>query len=282
MSDEQTTGGIRRFGRRDRKRSLDTRGPLFPPDEIAEDSGEAGESGTDEAPAIELVEPPPVPMPQVAVSPAVVPTTKKKAAPIQGKQVAANLFTLLFLVATIGLVVVIGMITANPYTPLNPFPPFTPLPIVITATFLPPTETPIGTAIPTATFTPVAVDQSGTTQTSFTFILVGEQPIYTPNANDKACNWSSIAGTVTDGNGAALDGYRVHISGNGLDETVFSGAALTFGAGGFELFLNGTPQVQTYSVELLDPQSRPLSTVYTVTTRDKCDQNVVVLQFKPQ
>ena len=33
MSDEQETGGVRRFGRRDRKRSLDPREPLFPPDE---------------------------------------------------------------------------------------------------------------------------------------------------------------------------------------------------------------------------------------------------------
>jgi len=117
---------------------------------------------------------------------------------------------------------------------------------------------------------------------AFSFKLAHEQPVYAPNANEKGCNWSSIAGTVTDKQGAALDGYRIRVTGNNLNETVFSGAALTFGAGGFELFLNGTPQAQTYTVQLLDPQSKPLSTVYSVATKESCDQNVAVLQFVPQ
>ena len=72
------------------------------------------------------------------------------------------------------------------------------------------------------------------------------------------------------------------MTGTNLNETVFSGAALTFGAGGFELFLNGTPQAQTYSVQLLDPQSKPLSPAYSVATKETCDQNVAILQFIPQ
>lgn len=180
------------------------------------------------------------------------------------------------------MIALIGIITANPNTPLNPFPPFTPLPIVITATFLPPTETPLGTAAPTATFTPLALDAGSSGQSNFSFALANPQPIYAPNANEKGCNWSSIAGTVTDATGTALDGYRVRITGNGLDETVFSGATLTFGAGGFELFLTGAPQSQTYTVQLLDPQSKPLSTAYNVTTQASCDQNVAVLQFIQQ
>jgi hypothetical protein len=280
MSDEQETGGVRRFGRRDRKRSLDPRGPLFPPDEPIEESSPTADEPEPSAVEVSVPEPtepiaPPKVQRPVSASTSVAPASR-------GKSVMANVLTVLFLLATVGMIGLIAIITANPNTPLNPFPPFTPLPIVITATFLPPTETPIGTAAPTATFTPLAIDAGNTTPAAFSFALANEQPVYALNANDKGCNWSSIAGTVTDGKGTALDGYRVHVTGNGVDETVFSGATQTFGAGGFELFLNGTPQAQTYTVQLSDPQSHPLSPPYSVATKASCDQNVVVLQFVQQ
>jgi hypothetical protein len=284
MSDEQDTGGVRRFGRRDRKRSLDLRGPLFPPDEPIEETNpivDEPEPSVVEALTSEPTAPPTtakVQTPVVRPAPAQ-PTVRTSSG---GKQVMANLLTVVFLLGTIGMIGLIAIITMNPNTPLNPFPPFTPPPIVITATFLPPTNTPPGTVAPTATFTPLPVDSGNAALTQFNFALASEQPVYAPNANDKGCNWSSIAGTVTDGKGTALDGYRVRIKGNGVDETVFSGATLTFGAGGFELFLNGTPQAQTYTVQLSDPQSHPLSAEYTVTTKASCDQNVAVLQFVQQ
>jgi len=290
MSDDQTTGGVRRFGRRDRKRSLDPRGPLFPPEDLTEETNLPAEPGEAEPPAeadaFELPEPPleDLPVPQVQA-----PESKPRAAakpvqtaPLQAKHVMANLLTVLFLLGTVGMAALVVMIAQNPYTPLNPFPPFTPLPVVITATFLPATPLPTGTIAPTATFTPLAVDTSGTLQAVFSFKLAHEQPVYSPNANEKGCNWSSIAGTVTDSQGGALDRYRIHVTGNNLNETVFSGAALTFGEGGFELFLNGTPQAQTYTVQLLDPQSKPLSPAYSVATKESCDQNVAVLQFIQQ
>ena len=285
MSDEQETGGVRRFGRRDRKRSLDPRGPLFPPDEPSGETEPPAESS--EPPADEAPEPEPIAPPAAAKvqTPSARPTPKpSRVVPpsSRGKSVMANLLTILFLLGTIGMIGLVGIITANPNTPLNPFPPFTPLPIVITATFLPPTEVPQGTAAPTATFTPLAIDAGNTTTDTFSFALTNQQPVYAPNANDKGCNWSSIAGTVTDAKGTALDGYRVRVRGNGIDETVFSGATLTFGAGGFELFLNGTPQAQTYTVQLSDPQSHPLSAEYSVATQASCDQNVAVLQFVQQ
>ncbi len=289
MSDEQTSGGIRRFGRKDRKKSLDPRGPLFPPeeltsepplvDEIREAEVETPvEESTGEPPAEVIAEP----ITKAPLPPKKAPTARPVRTPPTGKQILANLLTIVFLLGTVGVGALIVTIAQNPYTPLNPFPPFTPLPIVITATFLPPTALPTGTIEPTATFTPVAVEVGGTPQTSFSFILAHEQPVYAPNANEKGCNWSSIAGTVTDKQGQALDGYRVRVSGNGINETVFSGAAITFGSGGFELFLNGTPQAQTYTVQLLDPNSQPLSPPYSVTTQASCDQNVAVLQFIQQ
>jgi hypothetical protein len=285
MSDEQDAGGVRRFGRKDRKRSLDPRGPLFPPDEpIAETNSAADEpeSPEVEAPTDEPAAPPPTANDQSPIVRPAPPQRPVRTEPSGGKQIVANLLTVVFLLGTIGLIGLVAIITSNPNTPLNPFPPFTPPPIVITATFLPPTETPEGTAAPTATFTPVALEAASAAPAQFRFALASEQPVYAPNANDKGCNWSSIAGTVTDGKGTALDGYRVHVKGNGVDETVFSGATLTFGAGGFELFLNGTPQAQSYTVQLSDPQNRPLSAEYTVATKASCDQNVAVLQFIQQ
>jgi hypothetical protein len=182
----------------------------------------------------------------------------------------------------VGAIGLFAAITVNPYSPLNPFPPFTPIPLVITATFLPATSTPAPTAAPTATFTPLPLDAVNADVSTFAFRLVNEGAIYAPNANDQGCNWSSIAGTVTEANSAALNGYRIHISGNGLDETVFSGAALTFGQGGFELFLNGTPQEKIYTVQLENQQGIAASPVYSITTRSACDQNVAILNFVSQ
>ncbi len=286
MSDDQTTGGVRRFGRRDRKRSLDSRGSLFPPEDLPPDIEQAEDDSESapilEADTVEVAEP----TPAVIATPKVQPPKSKpsaaKSSQQQPKHVMANLLTIVFMLGTIGLGALVIMIAQDPYTPLNPFPPFTPLPIVITATFMPPTATPPGTVEPTATFTPLAVEANSSLNADFSFKLAHEQPVYAPNANEKGCNWSSIAGTVTDSQGGALDGYRIKVTGNNLNETVFSGAALTFGAGGFELFLNGTPQAQTYSVQLLDPQSKALSPIYNVATKESCDQNVAVLQFIPQ
>lgn len=61
------------------------------------------------------------------------------------------LFFLLLTLAAVGWTVVVYL---NPSSELNPLPPVPPPPIVITATFLPPTNTPLPTAGPTSTFTP--------------------------------------------------------------------------------------------------------------------------------
>ena len=284
MSDEQTSGGIRRFGRKDRKKSLDPRGPLFPPEELTPKPAPADEiqEAEVEAPDEEITDEPSTAVIAEPITDAPKPATRPVKHVSYERHILANLLTIVFLLGTIGMGALVVTIAQNPYTPLNPFPPFTPIPIVITATFLPPTALPTGTIEPTATFTPVVVETGGTPQAGYSFILAHEQPVYAPNANEKGCNWSSIAGTVTDKQGRALDGYRVRVSGNGINETVFSGAAITFGAGGFELFLNGTPQAQTYTVQLLDPNSQPLSPPYSVTTQASCDQNVAVLQFTQQ
>lgn len=294
MSEGKESGGVRRFGRKDRKRSLERRAPLFPVDddlEIEQATAPAepvvSETKHPEAVAIpseddDLDEP-------LLTEDEPLHTPKQKAKGTTPALQAVgrggclpNLLAMLFLLATVGAIAVFAAITINPYSPLNPFPPFTPIPLVITATFLPPTAIPAPTSLPTATFTPLPPDVVNADVSTFAFRLANEGAIFAPNANDQGCNWSSIAGTVTQANGTALNGYRIHIIADGLDETVFSGSALTFGQGGFELFLNGTPQETTYTVQLENEQGIAASPTYTITTQSGCDQNVAVLNFVGQ
>jgi hypothetical protein len=250
MSDEQPN--VRRLGRKDRKKAIQAEGALFPPD----------------TPETEPDEPPPASS-SPALSTLPQPARKTRGACLP------NLVALLFLLATIAVGAYYALIAANPYTQLNPFPPFTPLPRIITATFLPPTPTLTPLPAPTATFTPLPVEALGPVE----FALANQAPIYIPNANNQGCNWSSIAGTVTDVNGRALDSYQVHVIGSGLDEVVYSGSSLTYGPGGFELPLGGVAQERQYIVQLLTPQGAPASPEYSITTRATCDQNVALLSF---
>lgn len=286
MSEQDEKTSVRRLGRKDRKRRLDPRGPLFPPEEMIPPSAPVEipvEPEPDSAPPEEKappVQPVPERFPPLDFDTQEKPAAAPQPAPIRRRSTCLpNLITLIFAVATIVVIAVFAVIAANPYTPLNPFPPFTPLPIIVTATFLPPTDAPPPTAGPTPTFTPIPLDTQGQPLPNYTFTLSNNAPVYIPNANDQACNWSSIAGSVTDASGSALNGYGIHITGDGVDSVVFSGAALTFGPGGFELFLNGTPQEKTYSVQLLSPQGVVLSDTYSISTQSNCDQNVAILTF---
>jgi hypothetical protein len=280
MSEQDDSTNVRRLGRKDRKRRLDTRGPLFPPEPPAPPPPPAVE----EPPEPPVIEEKPVPA-AGRFPPLDFATDEDSAepapAPVKGRSTCLpNAVAALFLLATVVIIAIYGVITLNPYTALNPFPPFTPLPEIITATFLPPSATPLPTAGPTPTFTPIPLGVFGAQSGGFSFALTSSQPVYIANANNQGCNWSSIAGTVTDANGAALDGYGVHVTGEGVDAVVFSGAALTFGSGGFELFLNGAPHDNTYSVQLLSPQGTVVSDVYKVATKSTCDQNVAIVTFK--
>jgi hypothetical protein len=304
--DDKPTG-FRRVSRKDRKRKLETRGPLFPPEpeaapadedapefappELRAESAAPEKVVPTETPASDLqFQRPTARPPKVDTAERFPPlahetekTDTKGNVPAEvvvrpRSSFLPNLIAVLFAIASVVLIIVFGLIYVNPYTPLNPFPPFTPIPILITATFLPPTATLSPTPGPTLTFTPLPVEAI-VTDSPFPFIAANEGAVYIPNANDQGCNWSSIAGTVTDINGVTLDGYGIRVRGDSLDETVFTGATQTFGPGGFELFLNGTPAEATYTVQLLSPQGAPLSQEIIVNTRATCEENVAVISF---
>jgi hypothetical protein len=265
MSDDQ--GSVRRLRRKDRKKTINAGGPLFPAEEETVSEPTLPEAEEADLPAMPDIEP----MPPVMTRPETAPQPARRGC----GGCLPNLFTLLFFVATTGVLAYYALVATNPYTPLNPFPPFTPLPVIITATFLPPTETLTPKPGPTATFTPLAL----ATEAPIEFVLANNAPIYIPNANEKGCNWSSIAGTVTDARGQAVDSYQVRITGSGVNEVVYSGSSLTYGPGGFELPLNGVPQEQQYLAQLLTPEGEPVSPEYSITTRAACDQNVALLSF---
>lgn len=275
--DDDSPGLIRRVSRRDRKRKLETRAPLFPP----EDDDPAGQEPAPPPPAAPPAERFP-PLPERP--PKRRPASERAPArpPRSGRACLPNLVALFFLAATLVAIAVFGIIWVDPYTPLNPFPPFTPLPIFVTTTPLPesapppapPTATP---AAPTATFTPLAVVSPA--PGAYPFRLDPAGIVYAPNGNGQGCAWSSIAGAVTGADGAPLAGYGVRVTGAGRTDTVFSGSAGTFGAGGYELFLNSAPLEMAYTVQLLDPQGTPASEAYPVVTLAACESNVAIVNF---
>ncbi len=221
-----------------------------------------------------------------------------------GRDGGRNLITLLFLLLTIGALGYFAVIWQNPYSTLNPLAPPTPLPLVITATltatptlepsatFTPmPTLTPseVPSEAPTLTFTPIFLEGFSTPQgtppgtedtTHYRFSLQRGRVLYLTNPDARGgCQWSSIAGSVMNYDGTALNGYGVHVVGEGVDQTVATGSAPGFGPGGFEVPLGNAARDAQYIAQLVDPQGNPASPVYTVETNSDCNFNIAALRF---
>lgn len=216
-----------------------------------------------------------------------------------------NLVTLVMLLLTCSLVVYIGLIWQNPYSTLNPLAPPTLLPRIVTATLtvtptLTPTETRTPsrtptpsetfTPAPTATFTAVFIEGFSTPfgtppaePVDYPYVVQNDRLIYLTNPDGRgACRWSSIAGSVVDANGVAVEGYGIRIVGEGVDQTIATGSSPGFGPGGFELPLGTTAQDAVFIAQLLDATGFPASPVYTVETRADCTQNIAAMRFVPR
>ncbi len=205
-----------------------------------------------------------------------------------------NAIAIFFAFATIAVFAYYSILWNNPWSPLNPLPPATPF-VQITATPDPiggfaavPTQAAPATAPAFAVTPTLPVDLTAQVAPAesdgFPFRLAADEILYTPNANGRECNWSSIAGTVTALDGSPINNYGVQIinveNPDALDRRVFSGSAVTIGPGGFELSLGGVPLQGRYSVQLFSPAGVAISDIYDVFTSDQCDQNVVVIQFR--
>ena len=213
-----------------------------------------------------------------------------------------NLVALFFVLASCGVLTYFAYIWGNPYSALNPLAPPTPFPLIITATYTPTftptpsptftpsltyTPSPLPTIAPTFTFTPIFLEGFSTPQGTpaadqgdFPFTLQHDRILYITNPSSRGgCNWSSIAGSVMNYGGGALDGYGVHVVGEGVDQTVSTGSAPGMGPGGFEVPLGNVARAAQFVAQLLDPQGQPISPVYTVNTLADCDFNIAALRF---
>lgn len=307
---ENDEKNVRRLGKRDKKNKLPRAGSLFPPEEptpepdpmpsaLDLDKLSLPDSDADALETLAKMDNafrPPVITPSEERYPPLAPVDAPRPVPVAAEETQQpqqpakrgscfyNLVTVLALLGSCASVVWIATIWVDPQTALNPFPPATRF-VQVTATPGDPAQvlpTPdesgqifiVITDTPAVTFdTPAPV-----TESPYPFIVL-DPVLYVPNANDFGCNWWSIAGTVTDLNGQALNGYRIRISGDGVNETVFSGAALTFGAGGYELPLIGTPQAADFTVQLFSAQEVALSEPISVQTRADCEGNVTIVNF---
>ncbi len=208
-----------------------------------------------------------------------------------------NLLTFLFIVGGCGLLYVFITLWSDPFSALNPLPPLTPIPIVVSQTPTPSlTPVPSDTPTPTLTFTPSETPEPSLTPSetpipgtptpfyAFTVPLtLGSRQVYITNPQQRGgCQWSSIAGSVADANGSALNNYQIRILGEGVDETLISGTATGYGPGGFELPLGFEARDAQFAVQLLDPGGMPVSDVYTITTSSRCDWNISVVRFTQQ
>ena len=213
-----------------------------------------------------------------------------------------NVISAFFLMATCGVIAYVAYVWQNPFSPLNPLAPPTPLPLMVTATYTPtwtytpsetftPSPTPTAsqtfTPEPTLTFTPVFIEGFSTPfgtppgeAIDYPYEVPGGRVIYLTNpAGRGGCRWSSIAGSVMDAAGVAVEGYGVRIVGENVDATIATGSSPGFGPGGFELEL-GTQAIDAdFIAQLLDPLGYPASPVYTVSVRSDCTQNIAALRF---
>jgi hypothetical protein len=133
---------------------------------------------------------------------------------------------------------------------------------------------------PTATQTEAAAQPSSQfTQSPFPFTV---DPIrYTPNTGQDACNWQSVAGSVTDMQGKPIKGLAIRVTGsNGnIDEVHYTGTETRYGESGFEVFLGAIPRVDQYTVQLLGRTGSPISDTVTIETRTGCKENIVIVHF---
>ncbi len=153
-----------------------------------------------------------------------------------------------------------------------------------------PTASETYTPTPTETFTP-SVTPTGPTPTftptpsPFPFVLQGNSVVFTANfANTAGCAWQGIGGQVFGLSGEGLTGYQVRITGGGLGEggagvVVMTGSNTLYGPSGWEQFVAGQTNNETYFVELLSPQGTPISPTVQVTFPNNCAQNLALVNF---
>lgn len=157
-------------------------------------------------------------------------------------------------------------------------------PSVPTNTRVPPTATLIrgsgsGQFIEGVFTPPPPGDPDLYTRAPYPFTVFDDAVTYIENPNGEGCRWASVAGSVTNLGGTPISGFAVHVVGEGIDEISFTGTAMTYGAGGFEVFLSSAPLRGQYTVRLLSQTGTPLSAEFSMQTSPICEENVAIVNF---
>ncbi len=216
----------------------------------------------------------------------------------QLRPIAANIFTIFFLILTCLCPGMSLVIFASPNSPFNPLPPRTVTPAYIPPTATPtplyelpptwtPTEIPTWTNTPqpvTATRSPTVNNNPGATEgASFAFVLEEGSPSYQPSP--KGCAWLGVAGVVYDLKHSPINNLFVDVGGKFADQTVklevVTGPIHTTAGGEFEFHLADQPTLSLNSlwIQLLDANKVPLSDKIVFNTYEGCDRNLVQINF---
>lgn len=150
-----------------------------------------------------------------------------------------------------------------------------------------PTKTSTPTATPTATPTETPTPPGPTpipspTRSQYEFTKSDVSPIYLQNyANNAGCDWMGLAGEVLDLNRRPVltGAYKVHVWESGIDERALVGGAPAYSPSGWEQFVNSQPATTSYNVQLETVSGTAVSQVYSIQTRDSCNQNLVRVDF---
>lgn len=213
-----------------------------------------------------------------------------------------NLLAAGFIIGTLLLVIWTVLLVRDPASTLNPFRSLVaptptlfvlgggPTDLVLPATWTP---SPTGTVGPTATR---LVQATATFTPQSTEIVLATVPVGTPtiavfpftlqdsvtfekNQNGDGCAWMSIAGQIFDLDGNPLTGVGVQVRGEGFEQFEWAGSSTRFGPSGYEVFLNTTPYVANWTIQLLNYNVMPLSDPIPVQSSSSCEQNVAVVNF---
>ncbi len=217
-----------------------------------------------------------------------------------------NLLTFIIVLAALGIAGLFAALFVNPYLPINPYPPPT-LPPTLgppTATptpeiFLPPTWTPTPTITLTPTATPTATGTPTLTPTSTLppdantptpgppFDLQPGSPVLMVNfANDLGCDWMGVGGQVFDIDGAPIAGLGVHLEGElgglPINLDALTGSASNLGPAGYLFDVSDHPIASDGSlwIQLNDTAGVPLSAQISLITSDKCDENLILVNWR--
>ncbi len=153
----------------------------------------------------------------------------------------------------------------------TPPPTFTLIPTTTSFSLIPPTQTPLPTATPTAPFSGSALAYASTV---------------IPHLTDLACAWQGVGGSVDDASGSPIVGMVVRLvgtyNGNPINLTTVSGVSPDYGKSGFEFTLGTSPinsSKQLY-VQLLDQAGLPLADNLYISTYTDCNKNLILVHFK--